>query len=108
VPKKATEFIQFKLRIREGLRRQIEREAKKNGRSVNSEAVARLEQSFAQQETADLIKDTARATALDTFHLLLKSDQVEWNALFKQLRGSPETVTGTKAENEGESEWPQS
>jgi Arc-like DNA binding domain len=62
VPKKATEFTQFKLRIREGLRRQIEKEAKKNGRSANAEAVERLEASFAQQVTTDLINDAALTT----------------------------------------------
>jgi hypothetical protein len=46
VAKKPTEFTQFKLRIREGLRREIEKAAKKKGRSANSEAVARLEKSF--------------------------------------------------------------
>jgi hypothetical protein len=47
VARKTMEIVQFKLRITEGLRRQIEREAKKNNRSANNEAVARLERSFA-------------------------------------------------------------
>jgi hypothetical protein len=89
VPKKPTDLVQFKLRIRDGLRRQIEREAKKRSRSANAEAVARLEQSFAQQETADLIKDTARAAAHDTFKsfatLLLKGAEVPLETLLKQL-----------------------
>jgi Arc-like DNA binding domain len=42
----AAEFVQFKLRVSEKLRRDIEREAKKNHRSANAEAVERLEKSF--------------------------------------------------------------
>ncbi len=44
--RKPTEFVQFKLRIREGVRRDIEREAKRKAHSTNQEAVLRLEQSF--------------------------------------------------------------
>jgi hypothetical protein len=44
--RKAAEFVQFKLRVSEKLRRDIEREAKKNHRSANSEAVERLSKSF--------------------------------------------------------------
>jgi hypothetical protein len=40
------DFIQVKLRIPSSLRRKLEREAKKNGRSVNVETVDRLERSF--------------------------------------------------------------
>jgi hypothetical protein len=39
----------------------IEDQAKKNGNSLNRELVRRLEQSFVQDQTAELIKDTARA-----------------------------------------------
>jgi len=50
--RKGTEWVQFKLRIREGLRREIEREAKKKARSANNEASERLEKSFeAERET---------------------------------------------------------
>lgn len=44
--RKTTEVVQFKLRITEGLRRQIERSAKQNNRSANAEAADRLEKSF--------------------------------------------------------------
>jgi hypothetical protein len=44
--RKAAEFVQFKLRVTEKLRRDLEREAKKNHRSANSEAVERLSKSF--------------------------------------------------------------
>lgn len=36
-------FVQFKLRIRQNLRCKLEQAAKKGDRSVNNEAVARLE-----------------------------------------------------------------
>ncbi len=48
--RKATDFVQFKLRIREGLRRKIEREAEKRAHSANAEAVRRIENTFAEEE----------------------------------------------------------
>jgi predicted HicB family RNase H-like nuclease len=47
--RKATDTIQLKLRFSEALRRRLER-AKSDGRSLNSEIVHRLEQSFWLQE----------------------------------------------------------
>jgi hypothetical protein len=48
--KKATAIVPTMLRMREELRKRIEREAKKNKRSLNSEMVARLEGSFAKDD----------------------------------------------------------
>src|SRR4051794_26708753 len=48
--RKPTEYVQFKLRVREGLRAKIEREAKKRGESTNNEAVERLEKSFEAEQ----------------------------------------------------------
>jgi hypothetical protein len=48
--RKPTEFVQFKLRIREGLRRKIERAAEKKAHSANTEAVERIEQTFEEEE----------------------------------------------------------
>jgi hypothetical protein len=53
VVRKATEFTQFKLRIQQGLRREIEKAAKKNNRSANNEAVYRLEKSFSAEKETD-------------------------------------------------------
>jgi hypothetical protein len=50
VARKPTDFVQFKLRIREGLRRKIERAAEKKKHSANAEAVARIEYTFAEEE----------------------------------------------------------
>jgi len=44
--KKVAELAQLKLRITDKLRRDLEREAKKNHRSANAEAVERLEKSL--------------------------------------------------------------
>jgi len=51
VAKKVAEFAQLKIRVTDKLRRDLEREAKKNHRSANAEAVERLEQSFKADAT---------------------------------------------------------
>jgi hypothetical protein len=48
--RKPTEWVQFKLRIRESLRRKIERAAEKAAHSTNIEAVKRIEYTFAEEE----------------------------------------------------------
>jgi hypothetical protein len=48
--KKSTDVLQFKLRVRRSLLLKIQREAEKNKHSANTEAVARLEESFARGE----------------------------------------------------------
>jgi len=48
--RKPTELVQFKLRIRENLRRKIEKAAEKKAISANAEAVERLEFTFKQDE----------------------------------------------------------
>jgi hypothetical protein len=48
--RKPTDYVQFKLRIRESLRRKIEREALKAAHSANAEAVKRIEYTFAEEE----------------------------------------------------------
>jgi hypothetical protein len=55
--RKATEYVQFKLRIRESLRRRIEREAEKKNQSANAEAVERLEDSFTAHEKSQRSTD---------------------------------------------------
>jgi hypothetical protein len=48
--RKPTDFVQFKLRIREALRRKIEKAAEKKDISANAEAVERIEYAFAAEE----------------------------------------------------------
>lgn len=47
--RKKTDIVQFNVRLREELRKQLEVSAKAEKRSLNSEIVARLEQSFVSQ-----------------------------------------------------------
>ena len=44
--RKPTDQVQLKLRFDERLRRHLEREAERNGRSMNAEIIARLERSM--------------------------------------------------------------
>jgi hypothetical protein len=49
---KSTDYVQFKLRVRRSLLNKIQREAEKKKHSANTEAVARLEDSFVRSEQA--------------------------------------------------------
>lgn len=49
MPRKPTAMLQYKLQIRETLRRRIEAAANKRGVSTNAEMVSRLEHSFDQE-----------------------------------------------------------
>jgi hypothetical protein len=51
-PRKPTAIVQLKVRLREDLRRRLEREADRRDDSINNEIVRRLEGSF--QRDADL------------------------------------------------------
>jgi Arc-like DNA binding domain len=50
VPRKPTDTAHLNLRYPEGLRRRLERAGKSKGRSLNSEIVHRLEQSFRRED----------------------------------------------------------
>jgi hypothetical protein len=54
MPRKPTDIVQYKLRIRETLRRRIAQEAKKRGISANQEMVRRLELSFHREQEKNL------------------------------------------------------
>jgi hypothetical protein len=58
--RKPTDYVQFKLRIRESLRRKIENAAAKQKHSANAEAVQRLSESF------DFERSRANTEARDT------------------------------------------
>ena len=74
--RKPTEYVQFKLRIRESLRRKIERAAELRNHSANAEAVWRIERTFDQDEAiAEATKDMeAREAEL----------QEEWRRHFEE------------------------
>jgi Arc-like DNA binding domain len=59
--RKLTEIVALSLRIREEMRRRLEREAKKQERSLNAEIVNRLEQSIQAQDAADRDAGTEKA-----------------------------------------------
>jgi Arc-like DNA binding domain len=61
VARKPTDTVQLKLRFSESLRRRLEREAKREERSLNAEIVGRLDESFQKAREADLTADTFRA-----------------------------------------------
>jgi hypothetical protein len=62
--RKKTDIVQLKVRLREALRGQLESAAKNQERSLNSEIVARLEESFRRAELASLAENINRLSAL--------------------------------------------
>jgi hypothetical protein len=80
--KKSTEIVPTMLRIREELRRRLEREAKKRDHSLNAEMVERLEQSFVRDEKS--LRDTAILDALignrELIELLRRATSSFWGS----------------------------
>jgi hypothetical protein len=74
--RKPTDYVQFKLRVRRALLLKIQREAEKKKHSANTEAVARLEESFARSEQAR--RDSA------IVDMLVNNDNVS-SALLRQI-----------------------
>jgi hypothetical protein len=54
MPRKLSALLDYKLRIRESLRRRIEQAARKRGASLNNEMARRLEHSFDQEALRDI------------------------------------------------------
>ena len=63
--RKKTAIVNLTLRLREDLRRQLEREAKQKDQSLNAEIVSRLEQSF-ERVPADKVLAVAHGLLLRT------------------------------------------
>ena len=61
--KKPTEIVPIQVRVREGLRRQLETAARKQGRSLNSEIVSRLQSSFSKDDREALLESAAERAA---------------------------------------------
>jgi hypothetical protein len=67
MPRKPSAVLDYKLRIRESLRRQLAQAAEKHGVSMNAEMVRRLEESFTREsnrsigENAQLIQTSAES-----------------------------------------------
>jgi chemotaxis methyl-accepting protein methylase len=77
MPRKPSDIVQYKLRIRESLRRRIEKAAEKNQTSANSEMANRLEASFRQEgvdELSALVMKATRVFSLVDVEAWIKSD----------------------------------
>ena len=62
--RKRTDIVKLQLRMREGLRGRLESAAKNQERSLNSEIVARLEESFRRSELASLTENVKELSSL--------------------------------------------
>jgi uncharacterized protein (DUF1778 family) len=76
--RKLTDEVQLKLRFAEELRRRIERAAEANGRSMNSEIIHRLDQSF--------IKDTSLSLASQTVERIIADHNIDGVVAAKLMR----------------------
>ena len=73
--KKATAIVPTMLRIREDLRKRLEREAKKKDHSLNAEMVERLEQSF--------VDDAQNQRDLAIVNMMMDSDGINIDLMRK-------------------------
>jgi hypothetical protein len=86
--RKPSAIVQYKLRIRESLRRQIEKAAKQNEVSANAEMAKRLQDSFQQEFLAESETLVARMVdACGGFELVLAT-----TALMAQIRQLPDEI----------------
>jgi len=106
VTRKSTDMVQLKLRFSEGVRRRLEREAKRNNRSMNTEIIHRLQRTFA-------IDDSTAATSMfDFLRALTHANERDVAAALSQtfnlpLRVGASPIQGTteikpKSEDDGE------
>jgi Arc-like DNA binding dprotein len=68
--RKPTEVVHLKLRLPEALRRQLEKAAAQNSRSMNSEILQRLEDSFRHGSLDALIQKAAQTAAIEAFRVV--------------------------------------
>ena len=76
--KKSTAIVPTMLRMREDLRKRLEREAKKKDHSLNAEMVQRLEQSFVDDE------QNKREVAI--IRMMMESDDISADLMRKIVR----------------------
>jgi hypothetical protein len=76
--KKSTEIVPTMLRIREDLRKRLEREAKKKDHSLNAEMVDRLEQSF--------VEDEQNQREIAIIRMMMESDDISVDLIRKIVR----------------------
>lgn len=96
---------QYKLRLPQELKDQVEEAAKQSGRSMNAEIVARLEQSFteplstersAHSDIADLVKQQ-KLFHIETLELQLTTIENELSRLHNPLADAHRNLDGAKA-----------
>lgn len=81
MPRKPTEQVQLKLRFDEKLRRRLAGAAAKNDRSMNSEIIARLEQSLRDED----ILTEIRADLAELKRAMQKSQEEQWEKFKEEL-----------------------
>jgi predicted transcriptional regulator len=84
MPRKTTDIVQLTLRLREELRRKLERAADKKDRSLNIEIVDRLEASF-EAET--------RAREQEQMRAMLEADRDRLFEQFVAMQGHIQALT---------------
>ena len=103
---KSTSYVQFKLRVRESLRRKIEKEAEKKDISANAEAVERLEHSFENGFSLAFGDQTAREIfpALKAFanepNIKLTVEKIGGVAKYQLSTSNPDVKPMTRKEFE--------
>src|SRR5436190_5944273 len=63
------DIVNLKLRLPERLRAQLERAARKGDRSLNSEIISRVEESFTRHKMVDEITSALRAQLVEDFRI---------------------------------------
>jgi hypothetical protein len=77
IKRKKTDYVQFKIRLRESLRKQLEDAARVKDVSLNSEMVSRLEESFTRASMQDE-RNKMRATVRDEVEKLTEKLTETW------------------------------
>jgi hypothetical protein len=73
--RKPTDYVQVKIRMREALRRKLEREAQKKAISTNAEALERIERTLEEEERWD-----AHYKEMEERKDELEAEEREWHA----------------------------
>jgi len=94
--RKRTELRPVMVRLPETLRRRVERDAKRNGRSMNTEIIHRLEQSFAEADLRGTV-ESLRVGQAETGKALQDMQRNLATALFDMRQSGfkePDAVRG--------------
>ena len=104
--RKPTDMVQLKLRFPEAVRRRLEREAKRNNRSMNTEIIHRLRRTFAIDDSgaATTMLDWLRDLGVDVTKANERDVAVAAYQVFPRwMKFAPGTgKTKPKSEDDGE------